>query len=132
MRVLRCETLVPDLSGTDPGACALSEKQRDESFQTAISHYTKAIRWGDCCGQRFRRPEDPAIITPPPPANNPGHCLRAGANLPSASGNESAVTVRITYYRDDGMTLKTLIDQQSWEYAAAEILVHHFPPPMFK
>jgi hypothetical protein len=117
-------------------ACAaLSEKQRDESFDTAISHYTKAIRWGDfAAANEFRRPEDPAIITPPPASEQIRVTACEPVQIsPSASGNESAVTVRITYYRDDGMTLKTLIDQQSWEYAAAEKTWYiTSPPPVFK
>ncbi len=118
-------------------ACAaLSDKQRDESFNSAILRYTNAIRWGDhATASQFHRPDDPAAIITPSPASEP---IRVTACepvqiTPSDSGNESAVTVRITYYRDDGMTLKTLIDQQSWEYAATEKTWHiTSPPPVFK
>lgn len=117
-------------------ACAaLSDKQRKESFDSAISHYTKAIRWGDfAAANQFHRPEDPAAITPPA-ASRPVRVTACEPVqvTPSATGNESAVSVRITYYHDDGMMLKTLIDQQTWKYDPAEKTWYiSSPPPVFK
>jgi len=117
-------------------ACAsLDERKRSVSFETAILQYEQSIRWGDfSAANRLRRPDVPAAITP----TQPGEQIRITACetvqvTASSDGNETAVVMKITYYHDDGMTLKTLVDQQLWKYDTEHQAWYiSSPPPVFR
>ena len=117
------------------GACtSLDDKKRDASFETAIYQYVQAMRWSDfSAANRLRKPDSVAI--PPVQAGEQIRvtaCETVQVNA-SSDASEAAVAMKITYYQDDGMTLKTLIDQQLWKYDATQQAWYiTSPPPVFK
>ncbi len=101
-------------------ACATMEnKQRESTFDMATAIYGKAVRWGDYeTAEQLRRLDEQQTARPPPAKDIRITSYKTVRVSPAADENEIALTVQITYYHDDTMTLKDVTDQQVWKYDA--------------
>ena len=116
-------------------ACAtLETRERESAFDEASNVYGKAIRWSDFeTAEQLRRLDAEHTARPRPADDIRVTSYKTVRMKPAADGNEIAVTVRITYYHDDAMTLKEITDQQLWKYNADEQSWHIATPlPEFK
>jgi hypothetical protein len=117
-------------------ACtALSANERSALLDYTTGHYEQAFRWGDTAAAgKFRRPGDPAAGAS---LTGGGQVKVTGCEImqstPSADGNAATVNVRISYYHEDAMMVKTLVDAQHWQYDAAQRAWYiTSPPPKFE
>ncbi len=103
-------------------ACAsLEDKQRNSTFETDTAMYAKAIRWGELeTAEQLRRLADPQPVQSPPADQARVTSYETLRAKPAGDGNTVTLTVRIMYYHTDGMTLKSVTDQQVWIYDADE------------
>lgn len=103
-------------------ACAsIDSRKKSSTFDTAMFHYEKAIRWSEFgLADGMRRLPDGMH-----PAQSPQELEHIkitsyetlGTNS-TDDGTEVRVTVRIVYYHDDSPKLNTLMDNQVWKYDA--------------
>ena len=101
-------------------ACAsLENRQRETTFDMATSTYGKAIRWSDFeAANKWRSTDEKQTAQPLPAKDIRVTSYKTVRVTPTADGNEIALTVQITYYHNDVMTLKDVTDQQVWKYDA--------------
>lgn len=100
------------------GCGTLSVGKRDSQFQIQMLAFENAIRWGEFrAADRFRKREAGASDTDF--ARFEGIRVSSYEVLSTAPGrdeNQVIRTVRIGYYRESNPGVRTLIQQQSWEY----------------
>jgi hypothetical protein len=108
------------LTSTFLYACSTIEmRERETTFAEATHVYSKAVRWSDFQdAEQMRRLDEKHTARPLPADDIRITSYKTISIQPSADGNEMALTVRITYYHNDTLTLKDVTDQQVWKYNA--------------
>ena len=119
-RIILSALLTVSLVLSLAGCAAVDDSKKSITYDKAMRHYERAIRWSDFkIANSFRRP---AAGTTQPPADTLKNIKVTGYEQTSSvmSNNDTEVrsTVDIVYYRLDGMKLKTVTDVQDWKYDA--------------
>jgi len=103
-------------------ACAsIDDRKRNSAFDIDTALYAKAIRWGDLTtAEQLQRLDDTQPVRPPPADQTRVTSYETLRVTPAGDGSTVTLTVKISYYHTDGMTLKSVTDQQVWIYDADE------------
>jgi hypothetical protein len=117
------------------GCAAVDDSKKSITYDKAMRHYERAIRWSDFkTANSFRRP---AAGTVQPREDTLKNIKVTGYEqtgiVLSDEDIEVQLTVEIVYYRLDGMKLLTVTDVQDWKYDA-ELKAWYItsPLPAFK
>ena len=122
-----CRTILSSLSSLSlalllalslAGCAAVDDSKKTITYDKAMRHYERAIRWSDFkIANSFRRPA-PGTIQPQEDTlkNIKVTGYEQTGSVPSNNNTEVRLTVDIVYYRLDGMKLLTVTDVQDWKY----------------
>ncbi|MEZ5542192.1 MAG: hypothetical protein R3F42_09115 [Pseudomonadota bacterium] len=117
------------------GCSSIDSRKKSSTFETAVFHYSKAIRWSEfglADGMRRLEPGAHAAQSPEQLEHIKVTSYET-ISTNNVSDNEVRVTVRIVYYHDDGMKLNTLLDNQIWIYDTDRSTWHITTPlPLFR
>jgi len=119
-RIICFALLAMSLTLSLAGCAAVDESKMSITYDKAMRHYERAIRWSDFkIANSFRRP---AAGTVQPREDTLKDIKVTGYeqtnSVPSNNNTEVRLTVDIVYYRLDGMKLQTVTDVQDWKYDA--------------
>ena len=105
-------------------ACAaIDDSKKSISLDQSLYYYESAMRWADfeSANSLRRYTGDPA------PATDPARLKRIKvtgyevlSTVPSADESEVYITVNISYYDEDNLKVKSLTDNQVWQYDAKQ------------
>jgi hypothetical protein len=130
-------TLVLLLTAILLQACAaVGDSKKSISLDKALYYYESAIRWADFpAADSLRRYQgEPVPVTAPDKLKR---IKVTGYDVVSTnpSGDETTVyiTVKISYYDEDSLKLKSLTDNQIWQYDDQQKIWYISTPlPVFK
>jgi hypothetical protein len=101
-------------------ACAaVDDSKKSINLDQTLYYYESAMRWADfSAANSMRRSEGDTV-----PANNPEklkHIKVTGYDVlstkPSDDETKVFITVKISYYDEDNLKLRTLVDNQVWQF----------------
>jgi len=115
-------------------ACSSMEQAgMNKKLQLQLQSYDHAVRWGDLEEMyAFVKPGDEPLVVPGGLANVRVTAYEPLTTITEAQGRKVRRRVKIQYLHRDRQVVKTLIDEQLWEYDdKLEQWFRVNPPPEF-
>ncbi len=111
------------LSGILAGCTTFNQKKQETQLDPALSAYTGAIRWGNIeTAAGFARPRETEATKANPNAlaglKITGYKVRV--NKINETADEADVSISFTYYHEDKVSLREVIQNATWYYKKPE------------
>ena len=99
------------------GCTSLGDGKKHQSLTDTLQLYEKAIRWGDfTAASRFQHEGSETAKAVTIPGKVRVSSYRQVSSRLHETGEKASVTVHIDYYHHDNPKLRSLTDEQTWEY----------------